>query len=157
METHDLVIERVLKAPRAQVWRAWSDPKNLAQWWCPKPWVTEVKAFDFRPGGGFHTFLSGPFPDGTKGESDNPGCFLEIAPMERIVTTSALGAGWRPIPSGMPITSVFSFADEGQDTRYRAVCMHLDAEGAAKHAEMGFEHGWGIMTSQLEAFAAALS
>jgi uncharacterized protein YndB with AHSA1/START domain len=156
METHDLVIERILKAPRAKVWRAWSDPNNLKEWWCPKPWVTEVKAFDFRPGGAFHTFMTGPLPDGTQGESDNPGCFLEIIPMQRIVSTSALGADYRPVPTWMAITAVHSFADQGPDTLYRAICMHLDAEGAQKHKDMGFYDGWGMMIGQLEAFAPAL-
>ena len=51
----DLEIVRVVAAPRAKVWRAWSDPDILKQWWCPKPWVTEVRAFDFRPGGAFQS------------------------------------------------------------------------------------------------------
>lgn len=156
MSDLDLVIERVLKAPRVKVWRAWSDPNLLKQWWCPKPWVTAVKAFDFRPGGAFHTFMTGPLPDGTRGESDNPGCFLEIAPMERIVSTSSLGAGWRPIPSEMPMTTIFAFADEGPHTRYKAVCMHLNVEQRQQHVEMGFEQGWGTAIAQLEAVAAAL-
>jgi len=88
----DLVISRVLNAPRAALWRAWTDPELLRQWWCPKPWTTEVRAFDLRPGGAFHTFMQGP--DG--GSSDNPGSFLEIVPQQRLVFTSMLGAGWRP-------------------------------------------------------------
>ena len=82
----DLEIVRFVAAPREKVWRAWSNPDTLRQWWCPKPWVTEVRAFDFRNGGAFHTFMSGP--DG--GKSDNPGLFLEVVPMERIVWTSML-------------------------------------------------------------------
>src|SRR5262249_13124532 len=80
----DLESVRIVAAPREKVWRAWSDPTILQQWWCPKPWVTEIRAFDFRNGGAFHTFMSGP--DG--GESDNPGLFLEIVPIERIIWTS---------------------------------------------------------------------
>ncbi|HET8708337.1 MAG TPA: SRPBCC domain-containing protein, partial [Pseudomonadales bacterium] len=64
----DLTITRLLRAPRELVWKAWSDPNHLKEWWCPKPWVTEVRAFDMRPGGDFYTFMSGP--DG--GTSDNP-------------------------------------------------------------------------------------
>jgi uncharacterized protein YndB with AHSA1/START domain len=67
----DLEIVRFVAAPRPKVWRAWSDPHLLKQWWCPKPWMTEVRAFDFRNGGAFHTFMSGP--DG--GESDIQGSF----------------------------------------------------------------------------------
>ena len=156
METHDLTIERVLRAPRAKVWRAWSQPEHLKEWWCPKPWVTQVKAFDFRPGGAFHTYMTGPLPDETQGDSDNPGCFLDIAPMERIVSTSVLGAGWRPIQSWMPMTTIFTFADEGAHTRYKAVCMHLSAELRQQHLDMGFEEGWGIAMEQLGEYAAAL-
>ena len=52
----DLVISRLVRAPRATVWRAWTDPALLAQWWCPQPWTTEVRAFDLRAGGAIHTF-----------------------------------------------------------------------------------------------------
>jgi uncharacterized protein YndB with AHSA1/START domain len=65
---YDLEISRVLRVPRELVWQAWSDPAHLKEWWCPKPWTTEVRAFDLRPGGAFHTFMRGP--DG--GTSDNP-------------------------------------------------------------------------------------
>ena len=88
-EPHDLVIERLVRAPRRTLWRAWSDPAMLEEWWCPKPWTTEVRAFDLRPGGAFHTFMRGP--DG--GSSDNPGAFLEVVPEQRIVFTSMLLGG----------------------------------------------------------------
>jgi hypothetical protein len=88
-EAQDLVISRLVRAPRRAVWRAWSDPVLLKEWWCPRPWMTEVRAFELRAGGAFHTFMHGP--DG--GRSDNPGCFLEVVPFERIVFTSMLTAG----------------------------------------------------------------
>jgi uncharacterized protein YndB with AHSA1/START domain len=58
----------LLKVSRARIWRAWSDPAELVKWWCPKPWKTDVRAFDFRAGGAFHSFMSGP----DDGESNNP-------------------------------------------------------------------------------------
>src|SRR5574341_725190 len=91
VDPHDLVISRLVRAPRAALWRAWTEPELLKEWWCPRPWTTEVRAFDLRPGGGFYTFMRGP--DG--GTSDNPGCFLEIVPQSRIVFTTMLTAGWR--------------------------------------------------------------
>jgi len=102
----DLEIVRFVAATRAKVWQAWSDPNILKQWWCPKPWMTEVRAFDFRSGGAFHTFMSGP--DG--GESDNPGLFLEVVPMERIIWTSMLVAGWRPATPWLGMTGIFTLA-----------------------------------------------
>lgn len=151
MSDHDLVISRLLKAPRAALWRAWTEPERLKEWWCPKPWVTEVRAFDFRPGGDFHTFMSGP--DG--GSSDNPGCFLEIVPGERIVWTTMLTGGWQPATPWMPLTAVFSFADEAGGTRYTATAMHPDAATRDKHDAMGFHEGWNLCIDQLEAYALA--
>ena len=110
----DLVISRLLRAPRAALWRAWADPALLKQWWCPKPWTTEVRAFDLRPGGAFHTFMQGP--DG--GTSDNPGLFLEVVPQTRIVFTSVLTEGWRPATSWLPFTCIITMADEADGTRY---------------------------------------
>lgn len=151
MPDHDLVISRLLRAPRAALWRAWTEPERLKQWWCPKPWVTEVRAFELRPGGSFHTFMSGP--DG--GSSDNPGCFLEIVPGERIAWTTMLTGGWRPATSWMPMTAVFTFADEAGGTRYTATAMHPDAATRDRHAEMGFHEGWNLCIDQLDAFALA--
>ena len=149
MPDHDLVISRLLKAPRAALWRAWTEPERLKEWWCPKPWVTEVRAFELRPGGAFHTFMSGP--DG--GTSDNPGCFLEIVPGERIVSTSMLLGGWRPATPWMAMTAVITFADEAGGTRYTATAMHPDAATRDRHAEMGFFEGWNLCIDQLEAYA----
>lgn len=155
-ESQDLVISRLLHAPRALLWQAWTDPKMLKEWWCPKPWATEVLAFDLRPGGAFHTLMKGP--DG--GVSDNPGSFLEIVPQERIVFTSALLAGWRPGTPWLNFSAVISMADEGSDeaqgTRYIAKVMHPDKATKDRHEALGFFGGWNICIDQLEAFALQL-
>ncbi len=145
----DLVISRVLRSPRAAVWQAWTDPALLRQWWCPKPWTTEVRAFDLRPGGAFYTFMRGP--DG--GSSDNPGCFLEIVPRSRIVFSSMLVASWRPATPWMPFTAIISMADEGQGTRYSATVMHPDQATRDQHEQMGFFDGWNTCIDQLDALA----
>ena len=148
-EAQDLVITRLVRAPRATLWRAWSDPGMLKEWWCPKPWTTEVRAFDMRPGGAFHTFMQGP--DG--GTSDNPGSFLEVVPQQRIVFSSLLLEGWRPATPWMAFTAVITLADEGEGTRYVATVMHPDKATRDRHEEMGFFDGWNTRITQLEAFA----
>jgi uncharacterized protein YndB with AHSA1/START domain len=152
-DAHDLVISRLLRAPRATLWRAWADPALLTQWWCPKPWTTEVRAFDLRPGGAFHTVMRGP--DG--GLSDNPGSFVEVIPQARIVFTSLMTAGWRPAMPWLPFTAIITMADEGSGTRYTATAMHPDPATRGRHAEMGFDQGWNICIDQLDAFAQQLS
>jgi len=148
----DLVISRIVRAPRAALWRAWTDPDLLKEWWCPKPWTTEVRAFDLRPGGAFYTFMRGP--DG--GTSDNPGSFLEVVPQARIVFTSMLTAGWRPAVPWLGFTAIITMADEGGHTRYVATVMHPDQATAERHDKMGFFDGWNTCIDQLEAFAAQL-
>jgi len=151
-EAHDLVISRLVRAPRPLLWRAWTEPELLKQWWCPKPWTTEVRAFDLRPGGNFHTFMQGP--DG--GTSDNPGCFLEIVPYARIAFTSALLGGWRPATPWLCFSAVITLDDEEAATRYVARVMHPDVATRDRHAELGFFDGWNTCIDQLEAFAQQL-
>ncbi|MDB5970220.1 MAG: hypothetical protein JWQ90_2670 [Hydrocarboniphaga sp.] len=149
----DLVISRRLRVPRTLLWTAWTEPAHLKQWWCPKPWTTEVLGFDLVPGGSFHTLMRGP--DGET--SDNPGSFLEIVPLSRIVWTSALVTKWRPAAEPwMPFTAFVTLEDEGQDTRYVATVLHKDKATRDQHEEMGFFDGWGTCIDQLEVFAASL-
>jgi uncharacterized protein YndB with AHSA1/START domain len=151
-EPNDLVISRTVRAPRAALWRAWTEPELLAQWWCPKPWTPQVRAFDLRPGGAFHTYMQGP--DG--GESDNPGCFLEIVPQSRIAFTSLLLADWRPATPWLPFSAIITMADDPEGARYVAQVMHTDTATRDRHEQMGFYDGWNTCIDQLEAFAAQL-
>jgi uncharacterized protein YndB with AHSA1/START domain len=153
-EDLDLQISRVLRAPRAALWRAWTEPDLLQRWWCPKPWTTQVVEFDPCPGGAFHTLLRGP--DGST--SDNPGCFLEMVPTERIAFTTALVRGWRPAPAPwLSVTARFTLADEpGGGTRYLATCMHPDRASRDRHEQMGFYEGWSVCIDQLDAVALSL-
>jgi uncharacterized protein YndB with AHSA1/START domain len=56
----DFVISRTLDAPRALVWKAWTDPEALAQWWGPKGSTIRVVKHDMRPGGIFHYAMGFP-------------------------------------------------------------------------------------------------
>ncbi len=154
-DARTLEIERPMTAPRAAIWRAWTDPKLLELWWCPKPWTTEVVAFDMRPGGAFHALMRAP--EGETGESDMPGCFLDIVPAERVVFTTALGPGWAPQRPWLAITAVITMTDAPDGgTLYRARCLHESVEDTERHAAMGFAEGWGVCLAQLDALAAGL-
>jgi uncharacterized protein YndB with AHSA1/START domain len=77
----DFVISRTFDAPRHLVWKAWTEPEHLAQWWGPKGCTIRVAKFDLRPGGIFHYAMQ--FQPG----HDMWARFIyrEIAPPERIV------------------------------------------------------------------------
>lgn len=147
----DLEITRTLTAPRALVWRAWSDPELLKQWWAPKPVITRDCTMDLRPGGHFSTTMI--LPDGT--EHPTQGCFLEVIDRERLVFTDALHAGWRPAPETF-MTAIITFADHDGGTRYSAHILHKDQADRDRHEAMGFYDGWGTAIAQLGEVAAAL-
>jgi uncharacterized protein YndB with AHSA1/START domain len=150
---NELTISRTINAPRAVVWKAWTTPEHLQQWWCPKPWTTQIRGFDLRPGGVFDTLMRGP--DGE--ESSNPGVFLEVVPQERLVFTTALVEGWRPGTPWLSITAIILMEDEGSKTKYTARVLHKDDEDRRRHEELGFYDGWGTCIGQLDELAAALA
>jgi uncharacterized protein YndB with AHSA1/START domain len=157
-EDNDLVLERILDAPRDLIWRAWSDPELLKRWWAPRPYQTPECEMDLRPGGRFHTRMTGP--DGF--DFSGTGCFLEVVEGEKIVWTSALLPGYRPAADvadcgGFPFTAVLTFEDEGGGrTRYRAVALHRNSADRETHARMGFHEGWGQCADQLAEVARGL-
>lgn len=150
--TTDLTLHRILKAPRALVWKCWTDPAHLKPWFVPAPnSVTEVE-MDLRPGGRFFTEM---LVDGTKYPND--GSYLEVQPMTRLVFTDLLLSDWRPVDApGLGFTAELTFADHPEGTEYTAIARHRTAEDAARHEEMGFSEGWGTVAAQLEAYAGGL-
>ncbi len=75
-----VTLTRVLDAPRALVWRAWTDPKQMAQWFGPRGFTADCE-LDLRVGGAFRIVMHGC--DG----NDFPmkGVFREIVPPQRLV------------------------------------------------------------------------
>ena len=158
-ETNDLVLERLLDAPRALVWKAWTTPEHVKRWWAPRPYETPECEMDLRPGGGFYTKMTGP--DGF--EESGTGCFLEIVEGEKVIWTSALGEGYRPNVldtegcGAFAFTAIVTFEDAGDGrTRYRVVAMHASASDRDTHEKMGFLDGWGTVAEQLGEVAAGL-
>ena len=84
----EVTITRVFDAPRALVFKMWTDPKLLAQWWGPREFTNPVCELDVRPGGKLRIVMRGP--KGTPYDDDFPmsGTFHEIVAPERIVFTS---------------------------------------------------------------------
>jgi uncharacterized protein YndB with AHSA1/START domain len=148
----DLVMERTVDIPRELVWKAWTTPELLKQWFTPSPWRTTECDIDLRPGGIFRTVMQGPDGERTEGV----GCFLEIVENEKLVWTSALGAGYRPQVVGelqgchrLVFTAVITMEPAGNGTKYTALVIHGDEASSKEHAEMGFQDGWGTAFDQL--------
>ena len=151
-ESRELRLELTLDAPRANVWRCWTEPGLLTQWFTPRPWTTPSADLDVRAGGRMNTVMRSPDGD----DMDNRGVFLEVVPDERLVFTDAFSEGWQP--SGKPfMLAIVELADApGGGTAYTAIARHWNAEDCEEHARMGFHEGWTAAARQLETVAKSL-
>ena len=145
----DLGLERIIRAPRATVWNAWTDPRRLERWWLPAPTLCRVDRLELRPGGAFVTRLS---DDGVDFAPHLDACLLAVDDLERIVFTNAVTSTWRPAaPAPVAMTATITFGDHPDGTEYRVVVRHGDPEARAHHKKLGFDEGWGSVTDQLAA------
>lgn len=148
---HELVISRLIDVPRAKLFRCWTEPALITQWFTPPPFKTIAAEVDLRSGGS--NVITMQAPDGT--QIPNRGIYLEVVVNELLVFTDAYTAAW--VPSAKPFfTGILTFEDEAGQTRYTARARHWNAEDCAAHAKMGFHEGWGIATDQLARLAATL-
>ena len=145
----DLTLRRVIQAPRATVWRAWTDPAHLEQWWVPAPAVARVDRLEVRPGGAFVTRMS---EDGVVFAPHVDASFLVVDELERLVFTNAVDSQWRPTsPDPVAMVAEIIFGDHPAGTDYRILVRHGDPAARARHEKIGFFDGWGTVTAQLAA------
>jgi len=87
----EVVITRVVDAPRHLVFAAWTDPKLLPRWMTgPEGWTMPVCDIDLRPGGTWRFVWRRA--DGS--EMGMTGSYKEVSPPERLVTTEKWGPEW---------------------------------------------------------------
>ena len=150
---HELAIDRTFDAPRDAVWRAVVD--HLPEWWCPRPWTSEIVAIDWRSGGRFAVTMHGPNGE----EHPGDGMLLEVVPGERFVFTNMVGQNWNPQDAQpVGIVGMFEFADTDDGrTKFRSSARHWSEADRKAHADMGFEQGWGVCADQLAEVARKLA
>lgn len=139
----EVSFERLLDAPVAKVWRAWTDPVELAKWWGPHHFTNPECEVDLRPGGRMWIVMRAP--DG----SDYPmsAQFQEVVPQERLVFLS-VAEDKDGHPQLRSLTSV-TFEDAGDKTR---LTVHATAEGLVPIAAQmlaGMEAGWSQSLERL--------
>ena len=145
----DVVITRSLKAPRALVFKLWTDPAHLPMWWGPKGFNCQTCRMDVRVGGSFHVDLLGP--DGVSYPCD--GIYREIVEPERIVYDGLAKEG-DPCGAGLPpygrVTISFTEHEGMTIVRVHAQLRSVaDREAAVEH---GFGVGWSQALERLDAY-----
>ena len=159
----EFVITRVFDAPRELVWKVWTDPKRMAQWWGPRSFTNPVCELDVRPGGAYRIVMRGA--DGA--EYPITGVYREIMEPERLVMTldcSEHPAAWHDLvkpnrqkgednPAGVMLSTV-TFEDLNGKTKL-TVRVRLDS-AAIRDAmlKMGMTEGW---SQSLDRLAEALA
>ena len=143
--TREVTITRLVDAPRELVFRAWTDPKHLAQWWGPRGFTNPVCEVDLRVGGALRIVMRAP--NGT--EYPMRGVFREIVAPERLVfTNTPVDKDGNDIIDGL---TTVTFAEEGGKTR---LTLRTHARVLAPDAAWmleGMEMGWTQSIDRLEA------
>ena len=89
----EIVLTRVVDAPRALVWKIWTDPEHVPAWWGPTGFTTRTQEMDVRPGGRWRFVMRGP--DGR--EYPNLITYLEVEAPARIVYRHGGEKGLEPL------------------------------------------------------------
>ena len=151
----ELVLERVFDASRDLVFRAWTEPKHIAQWWGPKNFTNTVETMDVRPGGAWRIVMHSP--DGNSYPSQ--GEYREIVRPERLVfTNTAVDQDGKVIIDGF---TTVTFADQNGKTKLtlqtRAVAMVDYAANFLKGMEMGWTQSLDRLAAEVRNAAATAS
>jgi uncharacterized protein YndB with AHSA1/START domain len=146
---HELFIERVIEAPRKNVWRCWTEIALIDEWFCPRPWRSFHSVLDVRAGGSATLEMRGP-----NGERmPHAGVFLAVEPMTRLVMTDAFVSAWVPSNNAFMVAEVVLSDTANGHTHIRWSARHWTEESRKQHEAMGFHEGWRAAAAQLNEVA----
>jgi uncharacterized protein YndB with AHSA1/START domain len=158
---HTLTLTRWIAAPRDRVWRAWTDPSELAQWWGPHGYTNPTVETDVRADGEYRIIMRSPeavdLPMG--------GHYLEVEPPHRLVFTDEVTdapADWQTkldehtpsTPPGTPlrILVTVSFEERSGGTLLTIESTFESDEVREAVRRLGAVDGWAQSLEKLDAF-----
>ena len=159
-DNKDFVITRVFDARRDLVWKAFTEPERMKQWWGPKGFKVVAAKMDLRPGGSYHYGMKSPDGMTMWGKF----IYREVVPNERLVLINSFsdevgGITRHPMSPTWPLEllSVFTFEDApGGKTRFT---IRWSAHNASAEERKTFDtshdsmnQGWGGTLDQLAAY-----
>ncbi|HEX9824255.1 MAG TPA: SRPBCC domain-containing protein [Actinomycetota bacterium] len=142
----ELTLTRIIDAPRELVFKAWTEPEQVAKWWGPDGFTAPVVELDPRPGGALRVDMQGP--DGVV--YPNTGEFLEVVEPERLVVTTRLLDGDGNVL--VEDVNTITFEDEGGKTKVTVHARVIKATPEAAEALEGMDDGWNQTLDRMVRF-----
>ncbi len=156
---HTITITRTFNAPRELVWKMFTDPKHLKNWYSPKGFTTPDCKVDFRVGG--KTLISMQSPELNQGKKVfSTGTYKEIKPMDRIVVTDSFAdekgnivpAEHYGMTPGFPLELKVTMLFEDVKSKTKFTLIH-EGHPAGEMFE-GAKQGWTQMFDKLDEYLA---
>lgn len=152
-----LSFTRDLSVSAHSVWRCWTEPELLMQWFAPRPVATTAAKIEPFSGGAFDTTMVIPdMPEPMSGQ----GCVLAAEEGRRFAFTNMMTAGFHPQDTSgegqFPFTAEIVITPKDTGCTYTVTVRHHDSAGAEQHKAMGFFEGWGTAADQMVELAATL-
>ena len=147
-----ITLTKTINAPVARVWAAWTDEKQVAQWWAPQGFTNPTCEVDAKVGGKIYIVMQAGNNMGPMSGMKAPmgGVFSEIVPNRRLAFSNfALGEKGEHLLEGM---TTATFEDAGGSTK---LTVHTGAAGTAPGVEQmlgGMEQGWNEQLDKLAEF-----
>ena len=147
IEDLEIVVSRLVEAPRDLVYRAWTEPEHVVAWWGPNGFTTTILSMDVRVGGEWRFIMHGP--DGTNYE--NLVVFNEVSPPERLAYDHSDWEG------SFTFKAVVTFEELGGKTNVTLRSIFATAELRRKmEDEVGAVEGARQTLARMAAYAVAM-
>lgn len=150
-DKHELTITRTFDAARDKVWRAWTDPEELAQWWGPRGVTNPTCEWQATPGGDINIVMLAGKNLGELAGQEWPmtGKFQVVEPQQKLVFSSEAIMDGKPI-----LETLITVTFDEQDGKTK-LTVHVVVTKATPEAEgplAGMKTGWTQSIDKLEAF-----
>lgn len=162
VSNQDFVITRIFDAPRDLVWKAFTDPERMKQWWGPKGFTVIAAKMDLRPGGSYHYGMKAP--DGTA--MWGKFVYREVVAPERMVfinsfSDEAGGITRHPMAPTWPMEMLSTFTFEEAPAGKTKLTIRWSPHNATEEERKTFDaghdsmrQGWGGTLEMLTAYLA---
>jgi uncharacterized protein YndB with AHSA1/START domain len=148
----EITIVRIIEAPRERVWKAWTEPAELAQWWGPNGVTIPTSEIDLKVGGTLTIVMLAGAELGSLAGQRWPmtGVFQEIIENEKLVFTSnALDENGNVLLTG---TTIVTFEEEEGKTKLTVIAHESGDAPGTDMMLAGMEPGWNQQLDKLAKF-----